>query len=277
MKTSICLAIFICMGASPTFAQVNNINPSSLRAANGANASAIIYPDQPFSLNADFSPTRTASLSFVPPDTGWIIDTGYVFSIDTPNNFAVSCRIFSAGSDREVLGQTDTVFTLGEARSGNIRIGIKRGAGWNAYPAGSYECRGQVNGAKRTGGNGVDWRAWEQPDSSSRTGWAQFVKEDGESRYWTGGPFVDQVRLRIAGQIGGIRSKPGDPASGGQVQGVNQANSGRPQTNVARAGLIIGSNRAPLIICCSYEGIGTQGNLGRDSDDAWRPPPIPPK
>jgi hypothetical protein len=274
MHNPIRLAALIALAAMPAMAQVNNINPSALRAANGANAAAIIYPDQPFSLNADFAPTRTANLSFVPPDTGWIIDTSYVFSIDTPNNFAISCRIFSAGADREVLGQTDTIFTLGEARSGNIRIGVKRGVGWNAYPAGSYECRGQVNGAKRTGGNGVDWRAFEQPDASSRTGWAQFVKEDSESRYWTGSPFVDQVRLRIAGQIGALRAKPGDTQLSG---GANQANAGRPQASSGRAGLIVGSNRTGLIICCTYEGIGTQGNLGRDSDDAWRPPPIPPK
>lgn len=268
MRTALFFAAFGLLSIAPAMAQsqLTNVNPSVLRAAQPD----IIFPDQSFSLDTDFIPTRQANLSFIPANTGWIIETGYTFSIDTPANFSVTCRIYSAGSDREILGQTDTTFRLGEGRNGIIRIGVIRGAASNTYPAGSYECRGQVTGAKRTGGNGVDWRAWEEPSTSSTTGWAQYVKEDGESRYWTGSPFSGQVRLRIAGIIGSVRGKPNQPQNG---QNLSQ----NPANNMGRAGLIIGSNRAGASGGREFDGIGSVGNLGRDSDDAWRPPPIPPK
>lgn len=134
---------------------------------------------------------RREDMSSMPAGAAWAIAAPFRFSIEGVGTLTTTCRVFAANG--AVLGESQTQFGVGGPREGVARIGVPRtGASGDAA---SFECLGVLRGLR----GGIDWHAWEFQDSGSPTGWAQFVKEDDDTRFWTGAPFTSQVRLRIAG------------------------------------------------------------------------------
>ena len=139
-------------------------------------------------------------LSWLPRGSAWQIDIPAIMTIEGLQTLTVACNAtgylnfnldFRGGAQSihgALLGSTEHVFHVDGPFLGHLIIGIPRIAR-SSDPAVLVVCRISAGGVR----GGVDWRAFEYAPAGGPA--AQYVFEAGDSRFWTGAPFSQQVVL----------------------------------------------------------------------------------